>query len=473
MTIRELSAGIRDGKWTSEQLTERCLCAIAADNKAGRHLNAVCEIDPSALFYAQACDEEIRKNGLRSLLHGVPVLIKDNIDVKNLHTTAGSLALADHIAFEDAPAVKKLREAGAVILGKTCLSEFAYFMSTENMPNGFSSLGGQVLNAHDPSYDCSGSSSGSAVAVSANFVPYAIGTETDGSLMSPAAANSIVSIKPTVGLVSRHGIIPISHVQDTAGPMCTCVEDAAAVLSVMAGVDENDPATYTCKTRDYMSALTQDCEGLRIGILINPADELSVSVLDMAKEILQAHHAEVCDIEMEPLELDELQCMIHEFAQGINLYLSAHRCACRTLGDIVAFNRAHADECLKYGQDLLEKSLAAGGRLNEPEYIAERIRLDHQAKTILNQTMKKYQIDVILSAGKRPVGNLAPISGYPCLSLPARSTDDTSYRPLNFHMTALPYREDLLLRTAYTLEKELSTDCRPSWLKEQERTASE
>ncbi len=463
MTIQQLSQAAAEGRRSCEELTKACLRAIAANDQTGRNLNTVAEIDPDALFHARAIDEEIRKNGCRSILHGVPVLVKDNIDVKNLHTTAGSLALSDLTARQDAPLIRKLREAGALILGKTNLSEFAYFMSTSGMPSGCSSLNGQVINAHDPSYDCSGSSSGSAVAVSAGFIPYAIGTETDGSLMSPAAANSIVSLKPTVGLVSRAGIFPISHVQDTAGPMCVCTEDIAAVLSVIAGRDENDPATYVCQTADYMAALSTDCRGLRAGILINEKDERSSDVLEKAGKILEEAGAEVFGIEMEKIELDELVPMTYEFRQGADRYLACHQSSCRSLKDIVEFNRAHADRCLVYGQDLLEKAMETSGQLKESEYLSQRLSLEEESRRLLDQAMKKYGIDVIISAGENPVGNLAPVSGYPCMSLPARSTDDENYKPLNFYMIAGPWREDVLIKTAYTLEKALRVSCTPSW----------
>lgn len=466
MNIEEMSHCIASGAFTCTDLTKACLKAIAENDKTGRNLNTISELNRDALFEARAIDKDIQKNGLKSPLHGIPVLIKDNIDVKNMHTCAGSYALHDLIAKEDAPLVQKLREAGALILGKTNLSEFAYFMSTRSMPNGYSSMGGQVCNAHDPAYDCSGSSSGSAVAVSARFVPIAIGTETDGSLMSPAAANSIVSLKPTVGLVSRNGILPISHIQDTAGPMGTCVTDIAYVLSAIAGYDENDPATYNCALRDYAHALDEGVKNLHIGILANPKDDHSCAALENAAAILRRAGADVKTVEMQIIELDELDAMTYEFRQGVDLYLSSHDCACRSLKDIVDFNKANAQRCLAHGQDLLEKALATEGRLNESAYIANRMELEEQSHRLLEGTLKQYSADLILSAGARPVGNLAPVSGSPCLSMPARSCDDENYRPLNFYMMTSAYREDLLIRTAKVLEDVLNTSCAPSWAKD-------
>lgn len=466
MKIKELSAGILAGDWTSVQLVEAALKRIAENDQDGKALNTVAEINPNALFEARAMDEEIREHGLRSVLHGVPVLLKDNIDVRHMHTTAGSFALQDLVAEEDAYVAKRLREAGAVILGKANLSEFAYFMSRQGMPSGYSSLSGQVGHAYVPGRNPSGSSSGSAVAVSARFVPYAIGTETDGSLMSPGIANAIVALKPTIGLVSRSGILPISHIQDTAGPMGTCVTDIAYVLSALAGYDENDPATYNCIIRDYAHALDEGVQNLHIGILANPKDDHSSAALESAKTILCKTGAEVTDVEMETVELDELDAMIYEFRNGVDLYLSSHECACRDLKDIVAFNNANAQRCLAYGQDLLEKALLTGGRLTEQAYITKRMELDEQAHILLEGAMKQYGVDLILSAGSRPVGNLAPVSGNPCLSMPARSTDDEHYRPLNYYMMTSAYREDLLIRTAKVLEDSLSTFCAPSWAKD-------
>ena len=258
MDLKEISSCLREGRFTSTDLVLASLKAISENDRDGKGLNCVAELSPDALFEAEYADSEIAAGRWKGPLHGVPVLLKDNIDVKGMHTTAGSLALADLIAEKDAFIVTKLREAGAVILGKANLSEFAYWMSRNGMPSGFSSRAGQVVHAYVPGTDPSGSSSGSAVAVSARYCAFTIGTETDGSLMSPSAANAIVSIKPTVGLVSRSGILPLSPVQDTAGPMCTSVADAAAVLTAIAGTDPDDKATLTCRPADYSSFLTGD-----------------------------------------------------------------------------------------------------------------------------------------------------------------------------------------------------------------------
>ena len=466
MTIEELSRGIEEGKWTCRDLVCRCLAAIAANDSAGRKLNSVAEINPDVFFEADRIDAEIREKGRRSPLHGVPVLLKDNIDVRNMHTTAGSLALADLIAEEDAPLSERLRQAGALILGKSNLSEFAYFMSRQDMPSGYSSRGGQVVHAYVPGVDPSGSSSGSAVAVSARFVPYAIGTETDGSLMSPSIANAIVSIKPTVGLVSRSGILPISSIQDTAGPMGTSVTDCALVLQAIAGPDEKDAATGRQIVRDYPASLNTNGRGLKVAVFFNNGNEREYEALKKARAILEAAGAEVVEAELEDPYLDESEALMHEFKQSLNLYLSSHSSACRSLSDIIAYNNAHPDTCLVHGQDLLESSDAKSGRLIEKEYIEKRLELQKVSEERLLGTLEKYGADCLLGCGSRPCSNFSPISGNPCLSLPACEGDTENWQACSYYLMAGPFREDILLHTAYILEQNLQLHCCPDWAEE-------
>ncbi len=466
MTIEELSKGIEEGKWTCRQLTLKCLAAIAAEDGDGRKLNSVAQINADALAEADAIDAEIRKSGRRSPLHGVPVLLKDNIDVRNMHTTASSYALHDLIADEDAAVTKRLKEAGALILGKTNLSEFAYFMSRQDMPSGYGSMNGQVVHPYVPGVDPSGSSSGSAVAVAARFVPFAIGTETDGSLMSPAIANAIVSIKPTVGLVSRSGILPISHIQDTAGPMCTSVTDAALVLQAIAGPDEQDAATKTQEIGDYVSALNTDLAGLRIGIYDKDCTDREKEALERARTILRDAGAEVTDVTMDELYLDETEALMHEFRYGLDLYLSRHGSACRSLADIIAFNREHADRCLVHGQDLLESSQEKSGQLSESAYIRKRIELGRDSEKGLQGVLKEHGLDCLLSCGSRPKSNFAPISGSPCMCLPAWLSDTEDWQPGSFYLMADRWREDVLIHAGYVIEQKLPAECCPDWAEE-------
>ena len=464
MTILELSEELRTGRLTCTALTKACLAAIAEHDQSGRGLNTVAELDPDVLFNARAMDEEIRLNGPKGPLHGIPVLIKDNIDVKGLHTTAGSLALADLIAQEDAPVTAKLREAGALILGKANLSEFAYFMSNEGAPSGYSSRGGQVVHAYVPEINPSGSSSGSAVAVSARLVPFAIGTETDGSLMSPSSVNSICTVKPTVGLVSRRGIIPTSHVQDTAGPMATNVTDLALVLQAIAGPDEGDAATLNCRVRDYAAALKTDCGGLRIGICRKDCKEEALEALEKAERILKEAGAQVVEVPFADTRLEDWQAFPWEFKAGIDRYLTQHNSKCRSLTDIIAFNKEHQAQCLRYGQGLLEASEAAGDCLKAPEYLTRRLALEEESHRLLDGTMEEYGVDCLLSAGKFQKGNLAPVSGDPCVSLPAVKVTEERYEPVNYQLYGRPYSEAVLLHVAYALEQALGIENRPAWV---------
>ena len=464
MTILELSEQLRDGRLTCTALTKACLRAIADNDQGGRKLNSVAELDPDVLFNARAIDEELRENGPKSPLHGIPLLIKDNIDVRGLHTTAGSLALADLIASEDAPLIKKLRDAGALILGKANLSEFAYFMSDENAPSGYSSRGGQVVHAYVPEINPSGSSSGSAVAVSARFVPAAIGTETDGSLMSPSSVNSICTIKPTVGLVSRRGIIPISHIQDTAGPMATNVTDLALVLQAIAGRDEEDAATLNCRVGDYMAALKTDCRGLKVGICRKDCKEEALEALDRAERILKEAGAEVVEVPFADTRLGDWEAFPWEFKTGIDRYLARHDSDCRSLTDIIAFNKADPERCLRYGQGLLEASEAAGGDLKASGYLTRRLALEEESHRLLEGPMEEYGVDCLLSAGRFQKGNLAPVSGSPCLSLPAVKVTEEHYEPVNYQFYGRPYSEAVLLHAAYALEQALGIENRPDWV---------
>ncbi len=465
MTILELSEELKAGRLTCTGLAKACLAAIAENDQSGRKLNSVAEIDPDVLFHARKIDEEIRLEGLKGPLHGIPMLIKDNVDVKGLHNTAGSLALADLTAQEDAPLAAKLREAGALILGKANLSEFAYFMSNEGAPSGYSSRGGQVVHAYVPSINPSGSSSGSAVAVSARFVPAAIGTETDGSLMSPSSVNSICTIKPTVGLVSRRGIIPISHVQDTAGPMAANVTDLAIVLQAIAGPDEEDAATQNCRVSDYMKALRTDCRGLKVGICRKDCTEEALAALALAERILKEAGAQVADVPFADTRLEDWEVFPWEFKAGIDRFLAQHDSKCRSLTDVIDFNKAHEAQCLRYGQGLLEASEATKGSMKDSEYLTRRLALEEDSRRLLEGTMEEYGVDCLLSAGRFQKGNLAPVSGDPCLSLPAVKVTEEHYEPVNYQFYGRPYSEAVLLHAAYALEQALGIENRPAWVK--------
>ncbi|MGZ4112943.1 MAG: amidase family protein, partial [Tumebacillaceae bacterium] len=334
-TIEDLQEKMASGEVTSAQLVLLYFDRIARFDKNGPKLNSVLELNPDALFIAEALDLERQVKGPRGPLHGIPVLVKDNIDTGDkMHTSAGSLALANSYAAEDSFVAKQLRAAGAVILGKANMTEWANFM-TVNMPNGFSSRGGQVLNPYGPGqFDVGGSSSGSGSSVAANLATVAVGSETSGSILSPAGRNSLVGIKPTVGLVSRTGIIPIAHSQDTAGPMARTVADAAILLGALTGVDERDPATLSSEGRylsDYTTCLDANgLQGARIGIardyyFAEELDEEQLALIEAAIEVLKQAGAEVIDsiaIENAKEIDDNYDVLVYEFKPALNAYLS-------------------------------------------------------------------------------------------------------------------------------------------------------
>jgi amidase len=381
-----------------------------------------------------------------------------------MHTSAGSLALSESYADQDAFIVTKLREAGAIILGKTNLTEWANFM-TENMPNGFSSRGGQVLNPYGPGkFDVSGSSSGSGSAVAANFAVAAIGTETSGSITSPAAANSIVGIKPTVGLLSRFGIIPISVSQDTAGPMTRTVADAAILLGAMTGLDHNDAATlkasYSSKA-DYTAYLGEHAlNGTRIGISYEySVRELSPSqkeLFDQTIATMKEKGAEIVILDSAtPLEQEDgdFNVLLYEFKSGINSYLKQHTKlpSIASLEDVIAYNSKHPETCLKYGQVLLEQSENTSGTLTESSYLNSR--LDDLKKTRelgLDQALNEFQLDAILYPTDAGYGFPAK-AGYPSISVPAGYDDEG--KPFGILFTAGAFSEPKLISLAYSFEQ--------------------
>jgi amidase len=376
-TISQMRAGMSSGHLTSRRLVELHLERVAAYDRSGPAINAVLELNPDALEFAGALDRERAQGSTRGPLHGVPVLLKDNIDTADrLHTSAGSLALADSVAPRDAPLVERLRSAGAVVLGKANMTEWANFMAL-GMPAGYSSRGGQVKNPHLEGLHPGGSSSGSASAVAASLCAVAVGTETSGSILSPANQNAIVGIKPTVGLVSRAGVVPIASSQDTPGPLARTVEDAALLLAAIQGHDPADPATRPLRGReptDYAGSLDPDgLRGARIGVPRDhyfdrerlPADQARLA--EEALTALRELGAEVVDPADVPtaraaagLRFDVL---LYEFRRDLNRYLRGlgPGAPVRSLRDLIRYNEARPTEMLRYGQALLLASQATGG----------------------------------------------------------------------------------------------------------------
>lgn len=463
MDIRSLQDLMDQGKLTSKELVLSYLKRIQAYDRGGPGINAVAELNPDAIFIAESLDRERALRGSRGLLHGIPLLIKDNISTGDkMHTTAGSLALDDNFALQDAPLIKNLRQAGAVILGKTNLSEFARYIANE-FPDGYSSRGGQVKNPYDPSFPISGSSSGSAAAVAALFCTAAIGTETAGSITYPAMFSGICGLKPTVGLVSRSGIIPICG-QDTAGPMAKTVTDCAVLLGVMATPsDPDDPATHctshlTCQ--DYTSFLQPDslCN-MRIGVNRVRCDEASfppdsMDIFEQELLLMQQAGAELiaCDIPFTGLEKGILgqATMLYEFKSALNHYLSRYASGqCRTLADIISYNQLHADTALHYGQDLLLLAQEqTTGRLLERDYWEQKLLAIEEGQHAIDHCMRTLDLDVITSPC---YSNLPAITGYPSMAVPMGFSEKGVPIGISFYASA--YQEGQILRAAYGYEQ--------------------
>lgn len=455
LSIKQLSDLMENEKITSVELVELYKERIAVYDKSGPNLNSVLELNPDASYIAEAMDLERKKKGKRGLLHGIPVLIKANISTDDkMHTSAGSLALADLYAPVNAYIIFKLIQQGAVILGKTNMTEFANFMS-DKMPDGYSSLGGQVLNPYNSKISPDGSSSGSAVAVSANLCSVAVGTETDGSIISPARNNCIVGIKPTVGLLSRDGIIPISNSQDTAGVMARNVEDAAILLGAMTGIDKCDAATLKSDGlyyEDYLQFVNSDISGKRIGIRKEKSEKLNKSekiLFNEAVDILKSKGAEIVEVKFDYPTYDNT-VMMYEFKAGIDYYLSTVR-GCtdiKNLDDIVEFNKKNSRQCLKYGQKLLRMAQRTSGTLTESEYIKARIRdMRTSRQNGIDAVMDKFNLDVIMTT---EISSIVAAAGYPCITVPAEVPKDNV--PLSILFVGKAFSEPTLISVASAYE---------------------
>jgi len=463
-TIREWQQALEQGTATSRELTLLFLKRIAQYDKQGVAVNAISEINPDALHIAEALDRERAEKGSRGPLHGIPVLIKDNISTGDqMHTTAGSLALAEAYASADSFVAARLREAGAVILGKTNLTEWANFIS-DHMTNGYSSRGGQVLNPYGPGlFDVGGSSSGSAAAIASGFAVVAVGTETSGSILHPSVRNSLVGIKPTVGLVSRRGIIPISTSQDTAGPMARTVEDAAILLGALVGVDERDPVTGKSAGlahTDYRPFLDENgLKGARIGVIrsryLHRCDEEEKSLYEAAIAQLKQAGATVIDSVTIPTENTDWgpHVLLHEFKSGVNAYLQTLPAAypIRTLADVIAFNREHEEQALRFGQVLLERANATSGTLTEADYLNQRVfDLEMSREKGIDAVLQEHQLDCLLFPGSEGYG-IAARAGYPSVAVPAGYTTDG--KPFGIMFTGTAFAEPALIRLAYAYEQ--------------------
>jgi amidase len=478
LTISELQERMEAGSLTAVALCQEYLARVEKLDRSGPTLKAVIEVNPDALEIAGRLDEERRARGPRGPLHGIPVMLKDNFDTADrMMTTAGSLALVGPPPPEDATVARRLREAGAVILGKTNLSEWANFRSTRST-SGWSSRGGQTRNPYALDRNPCGSSSGSGVAAAANLCAGTVGTETDGSVVCPAHANGIVGIKPTVGLVSRAGIVPIAHSQDTAGPMARCVADAAILLGAMTGFDPRDPVTAESRDRarqDYTPFLKADgLQGARIGVargffgFNTGVDEILESCIGVLKRL----GAEVVDpvqvSTREALRDPEFEVLQYEFKADLNAYLAGRGPAVpvRSLEEIMAFNERHRDQVMPYfGQEIMSMAQEKGP-LTEAAYLEALAQCRKLARDEgIDATLREHRLDAILAPSGGPAwltdwvtgdhfggGSSSPaaVAGYPNITVPAGYLFGL---PVGVSFFGGPYQEPTLIRIAYAFEQ--------------------
>ena len=443
--VVELQQRMANGDVTATKLVTYYLDRIAATNHQGPTLNAVISLNPDALAIAASLDEERSSGSVRGPLHGIPVLLKDNINTQDkMPTTAGALALANNFATSDAFIVQRLRDAGAIILGKANLSEWANFRSTNSM-SGWSTTGGQTRNPYVLNRNTCGSSSGSAVAVSANLVPLAVGTETDGSIVCPSAINGVVGIKPTLGLLSRSGIVPIAHSQDTAGPMAKSVRDAALMLSAMTGVDARDldsAESETHRVSDYTAALNDDAlRGARIGVTSNMGyfSDKSNTVFAAAITQLKAAGAIVVEVGEMPHSEDygdeEFEVLLYEFKAELNAYLATvnEQGPVHSLSELIAFNLQNSDKTMPhFGQEILFMAEERGD-LNDETYLKAREKSRRLARAGIDTLLQEHELDAIVMTVNTPAwltdhvngdhykgGSSSPaaVSGYPSVTVP-------------------------------------------------------
>ncbi len=489
ITIGGLQKKMAMGELTSVEITELYLERIRKLDKKKGGTRAIIELNPDALAIAASLDAERREGHTRSLLHGIPVVLKDNIDTADkMQTTAGSLALEGSHALYDSYVTKKLREAGAVILAKANLREWANFRSIRSS-SGWSSRGGQTRNPYALDRTPRGSSSGSAVAVSANYCPVAIGTETDGSIVSPASACSIVGIKPTVGLIGRTGIIPIAHSQDTAGPLARTVADAAILLGALTGTDMEDAVTFESQGKshtDYTQFLDAGgLKGTRIGVARNfNFDEKTTKSLDNALAVMEELGAEIIDpanIETaEKVREPEQIIEQYEFKADLKCYLDrlGPKAPVHTLADITLFNEAHKDRVMPYfGQERMLEA-EKRGPLTDETYIKAQQEKWRLARTEgIDALMQKYKLDAIvavtggmlwpidpINGDHRTGGSATPAAtaGYPSITVPAGYVFGL---PVGVSFMAGAYEEPKIIRLAYAFEQSTKVRRPPQFLK--------
>jgi amidase len=487
-TIDHLQQQMQSGKRSSRAITDLYLKRIQNIDQNGPKLHAVIEVNPDAGAMADAMDAERKAGKVRGPMHGIPILVKDNIDVAGkMMTTAGSLALEGNIAKVDAFIIKQLKAAGAVILGKTNLSEWANFRSSHST-SAWSSRGRQTKMPYILDRNPSGSSSGSGSATAANLCAVAIGTETDGSVVSPSSVNGLVGIKPTVGLLSRSGIIPISKTQDTAGPMARTVKDAAILLAALTGVDPADPYTLSSKgkAQDYTKALNVNgLQGKRIGIEKSflEGNQAVVNTLKEALEVLKAKGATLVEIdllgELKKAGSAEFTVLLYEFKAGLNQHLSQANAKVKSLADVIAFNKQHADKAMPYFQQETLELAQQKGDLNNKEYL-DALRLSTTtARNAIDNLLKQHQLDAItgttnglagcidLANGDYDTGfsfsSPAAMAGYPHITVPMGLVHGL---PIGLSFVGTAYNEASLIALAYAYEQASKKRMPPAFKKD-------
>ncbi len=475
-TIAQLQDAMKSGKYSSHEITEKYLNRIDEIDKRGPAINSVIEINPDALAIAKDLDAERKAKGPRGPLHGIPILIKDNIDTADrMMTTAGSLALVGSKPLRDATVATRLREAGAVIIGKTNLSEWANFRSSHSS-SGWSGRGGQTRNPYVLDRNPCGSSSGSGAAGAASLATITVGTETDGSVVCPSSANSLVGIKPTLGLISRAGIIPIAHSQDTAGPMCRTVTDAAILLGVLAGEDTRDPLTKTNKgLKDYTKFLDPNgLKGARIGIVRKSFgfNDATDKLMNEAVAAIKSLGAAVVDEANIPtagkFDDSELEVLLYEFKADLNKYLSGlgPNAPVKSLKEIIAYNEQHADKEMPwFGQDQFVKA-EAKGPLTEPKYLAALKKNHLMSRTQgIDFVLAKHKLDALVAPTGGPAwptdwingdhfaggySTASAVAGYPHITVPAGYVFGL---PVGISFFASAWSEPTLIKISYAFEQ--------------------
>jgi amidase len=485
VSLSELSTMLEARRTTSEALVRAYLARIDAMDRKGPKLHSVIMTNPDAIAQARALDAERRAGRVRGPLHGVPILIKDNIETADrMPTTAGSLALAGNMTGRDAPVVARLRAAGAVILGKTNLSEWANIRSPRSM-SGWSAVGGLVRNPYALDRTACGSSSGSGSAIAASFAAAALGTETDGSVVCPSSINGLVGLKPTLGTVSRTHVVPISHSQDTPGPMARSVTDAAVLFSAMVGEDAADPATKGANEwkRDYAAGLSLEAlRGKRVAVLKPRMSPDLAAQFDRALGVLAAIGATVVEVKSPKLDgvgEAEFTVLKTELKADLDSYLASRPAALkgpRSLADVIAFNRsAHLNEMPFFGQETFEDAAKTKG-LSDPEYIAAREKSLAGATTALRQMLTEARADILIQPSygaawlSDPVhgdqfsgpsaSELPAVSGWPHLTVPMGFEDGL---PVGLSFIGEPHSEARLFQAGYAFEQAMRARRAPTY----------